>query len=227
MLHTLLIFLVQVAESAMFNQMTANNLAVCLAPSIFHVGITATRSNSVSPRRRKATGLPDARELSETKASHECFAFLILNLRSMFNVSNEKLSRCSFSYMEESKPVPLEDLGKGLEVHDWRGYLYECTSATIKEGRERARGWISSASADSNVEVSYKKVGDGHPLRLWKSCVEVEAPPAEVCQYIIKERQLWDPYFCKSRVIEPLDEKSEIFQYVSGGQVLSDYCVLR
>lgn len=227
-LYTLLQFLAQVAESAMFNQMTVNNLAVCLAPSIFHVGMSSpSRSTSASPRRRKATGVPDARELSETKASHECLAFMIGNIRSLFMVPHEKVTRCNFSYMEESKPVPLNDLGKGMDLQDWRAYLDQCTSATMKEGRERPRGWISAATVDSNVEVFYKKVGDGHPLRLWKTCVEVEAPPADVCQYIINERNLWDPFFVDSRVVEQLDEKSEIFQYVCGGQMLSDYCVLR
>lgn len=216
----------------MFNQMTVNNLAVCLAPSIFHVGmssVASSRSNSVSPRRRKATGtgVPDARELSETKASHECLAFLIQNMRTIYTVSHEKLARCSFSDMEQSQPVTLEGLGRDTEMQDWRSYLVACTAATLKEGRERTRGWITSPSADPNVEVAYKKVGDGHPLRLWKCCVEVEAPPAEVCRYIVAERHLWDPTCIKSRTVEQLDEKSQIFQYVCGGQVLSDYCVLR
>jgi hypothetical protein len=33
----------------------------------------------------------------------------------------------------------------------------------------RNRGWISMGSFE-NVDISYKKVGDGHPLRLWRVC---------------------------------------------------------
>lgn len=42
-LQHLLEFLHNVAENSEYNQMTANNLAVCLAPSLFHGGITSMR----------------------------------------------------------------------------------------------------------------------------------------------------------------------------------------
>lgn len=121
-LQYLLEFLYNVAGHAMINQMTSNNLAVCLAPSLFHGTFSAPpRSTSVSPRRRKPTGMPDSRELTETRASHDCLTYMIENYRKLFNISNEKVQRCNFNYMEESKPVPLEALGEGLQVHDWRG----------------------------------------------------------------------------------------------------------
>ena len=213
----------------MYNQMTANNLAVCLAPSLFHGGIASMRStaNMSSPRRRKATGVPDARELSETRASHECLTYLIEHCRAVFTISQEKITRCNFGYMEESRPVPLEALGEGLQVHDWRGYLYECTSATIKEGREKSRGWISTSSLDPNVEIAYKKVGDGHPLRLWRCITEVDSTPIDVLHFIFKERHQWDQHLLKWRIIEQLDDRSEIFQYAASGQGITDYCVLR
>lgn len=122
-LQYLLEFLHSVAGHSMINQMTSNNLAVCLAPSLFHGAFSAAppRSNSVSPRRRKPTGMPDSRELTETRASHDCLTYMIENYRKLFSISNEKVQRCNFNYMEESKPVPLEALGEGLQVHDWRG----------------------------------------------------------------------------------------------------------
>ncbi|KAG4080008.1 hypothetical protein HA402_006320 [Bradysia odoriphaga] len=230
-LQHLLEFLNNVADNAAYNQMTANNLAVCLAPSLFYNGATSMSSNNfripASPRRRKPTGVPDPRELSETRASHECLTYLIENYRTVFTISNEKIIRCNFGYMEESRPVPLEVLGEGLQVHDWRGYLYECTSATIKEGREKSRGWISTSSPDPNVEIAFKKVGDGHPLRLWKFTTELDGPPSQVLQYVFKERHHWDQHLLKWRIIEQLDERSEIFQYATGGQTITDYCVLR
>lgn len=42
-LQHLLEFLNNVAENAAYNQMTANNLAVCLAPSLFYNGATSMR----------------------------------------------------------------------------------------------------------------------------------------------------------------------------------------
>lgn len=103
-LETLLDFLNHVASNSPYNQMTASNLAVCLAPSLFHfshnggggssggsggggANVASNRSNSASPRRRKTVGIPDQRELSENKAAHDCLLYLIKTHRELFMVS--------------------------------------------------------------------------------------------------------------------------------------------
>ena len=52
----------------------------------------------------------------------------------------------------------------------------------------RHRGWIHINYNDPEVEVGYRKVGDGHPLRLWKVMTEVEAPPIELLNRVLRER---------------------------------------
>ncbi|CAO1419637.1 unnamed protein product [Diamesa serratosioi] len=226
----LLEFLYQVTAKSKLNQMNAGNLAVCLSPSIFHNGLHASKGPaSASPRRKKPTGLPEQKDLNETRASQECLTYLILNFKKVYHITSDKISRCKFGYMEESKPVTLESLGDGLQVQNWCGYLYECIKATVKEGREKSRGWISINSLDNNVDISYRKVGDGHPLRLWRCIIEVNATPADVLHLITKERHLWDRQLLKMRVVKELDDgKSDIFQYAqSNGHIITDYCVLR
>lgn len=230
-LQLLLEFLANVAANADSNQMTANNLAVCLAPSLFHGGVASMRAATASPRRRRAAaaGVPDDRELAETRASHECLGYLIENVRAVFTVSAEKMARCNFGYMEESRPVTLHQLGNEMPGKSgWQNYLLECTSATVKEGREKSRGWMSMSSFDAAVDIAYKKVGDGHPLRLWRCTTEVDASPAEVMRFVYGQREQWDGQLLKWRVVKRLDEKSEVFQYAVGtGQGVTDYCVLR
>jgi hypothetical protein len=94
-LETLLDFLNHVASNSPYNQMTASNLAVCLAPSLFHfnhsnANVSSNRSNSVSPRRRKTVGIPDQRELSENKAAHDCLLYLIKTHRELFMVRPDR-----------------------------------------------------------------------------------------------------------------------------------------
>ncbi|XP_031782029.1 stAR-related lipid transfer protein 13 isoform X2 [Nasonia vitripennis] len=234
-LETLLDFLNHVASNSPYNQMTASNLAVCLAPSLFHfnhsnANVSSNRSNSVSPRRRKTVGIPDQRELSENKAAHDCLLYLIKTHRELFMVSSDMLTQCHFNYMEESVPVPLEELGSELK-QDWRGYLYACTTALLKEGREKSRGWVSvNNPADANVDMAYKKVGDGHPLRLWRVTTEVEAPPEELLHRVLRERHIWDPQLLKYRQVAKLEANVEVFQYATGNMSplpARDYCVLR
>ncbi|KAG7201361.1 hypothetical protein KM043_004126 [Ampulex compressa] len=233
-LETLLDFLNHVASNAPYNQMTASNLAVCLAPSLFHFNHSnsnvTNRSSSVSPRRRKTVGIPDQRELSENKAAHDCLLYLVKMHRELFMVSSDMLSQCHFNYMEESVPVALEELGAELK-QDWRGYLYACTTALLKEAREKSRGWVAvNNPADSTVEMAYKKVGDGHPLRLWRVSTEVEAPPNELLHRVLRERHIWDPRLLKYRLVAKLDTNVEVFQYATGNMTplpARDYCVLR
>lgn len=223
----LLEFLHQVSEKSEYNQMSANNLALCLAPSIFQNGVHSN-TPTASPRRKKPTGIPDAKDLDENRASTECLTYLIHNFKKVYYISSDKINRCNFSYMEESRPVTLEALGDTVQLCNWRSYLYECVKATVKEGREKSRGWISHNSYDPNIEIFYRKVGDGHPLKLWKCVAEVEATPLTVLNRITKERHLWDKQLLKMRVVEDLDASSDIFQYAcSSGHIVADYCVLR
>jgi hypothetical protein len=90
-LQTLLEFLCQVSARSACNQMTASNLAVCLAPSIFHLhhvssSTSSSRSSSASPRRRKTVGVPDQRELGENRAAHDCLLYLIKEHKDLFMV---------------------------------------------------------------------------------------------------------------------------------------------
>jgi len=51
-------------------------------------------------------------------------------------VTEEVLTLCHFTYMEESIPVPLEELGTEMN-QDWRGYMHACVNALLREARER------------------------------------------------------------------------------------------
>ncbi|XP_039288057.1 rho GTPase-activating protein 7 isoform X1 [Nilaparvata lugens] len=231
-LLTLLEFLQTVAHHAPTNQMNASNLALCLAPSLFHWQPTPspTRSSSVSPRRRsnKNLGIPDARELGQNKAAHDCLLSLIKHHKQLFMVCEEMLSQCRFSYMEESIPVALEELGAEMQ-QDWRGYMQACTTALLKEARDKSRGWVT-VSNGLEVEMAYKKVGDGHPLRLWRVSTEVEAPPTELLHRVLRERHLWDSSLLKWRQVAKLEAQAEVFHYITASMPplpAKDYCVLR
>ncbi|CAI6373778.1 unnamed protein product [Macrosiphum euphorbiae] len=45
-------------------------------------------------------------------------------------MSDEIMSQCHFSYMDEIIPISLVELGAEMG-HDWRGYLNVCTSVSV------------------------------------------------------------------------------------------------
>jgi hypothetical protein len=138
----------------------------------------------------------------------------------VLQVPEEMLSKFRFSYMEAGEPVCVEELGRKvgpdgeeLAAGDYKAHMELCIQGLLKEARDRFKGWVSVSSSPP-VELAYRKVGDGHPLRLWKTAVEVEAPPIEVLNRLIYERHLWDEDLLKWRTLEKLDANTELFQYV-------------
>ncbi|XP_069747735.1 stAR-related lipid transfer protein 13 isoform X2 [Narcine bancroftii] len=215
-LQTLLCFLSDVT-SVTENQMTAMNLAVCLAPSLFHLNLI--KKGSSSPRvlhRKYASGKPDQKDLNENLAATQGLAQMITECNKIFQIPQDMMTQSRNSYIEaDAHPLTLEELGKQLEDEgaNYQTYLENLIQNLQKEAREKFKGWVSCPCPD-NIELAYKKVGDGHPLRLWKASIEVEAPPSVVLNRLLRERYLWDDDFLQWKVIESLDKQTEIFHYV-------------
>lgn len=122
------------------------------------------------------------------------------------------MEQCKSGEMKESTPVPLSQLG--VENNgDWKTYLHDCQTALQKEAREKTRGWMVIPGHHARVELSYKKVADGHPLRLWRVCADIDAPPNEVLHRILRERHIWDDELQSTRLIFQIEQNVEIFQY--------------
>ncbi|KAL5011439.1 hypothetical protein ScPMuIL_009990 [Solemya velum] len=231
-LQTLLLFLSDISHDSAEHHMNASNVAVCFAPSLFNIGVSNRGNQSPSPRRaRKNLGVPDAKELQEQKAAHECLTVMIQECKKLFIIPPAMMKNCRFSYIEQGDPIPFDDFNKKNEDDEpgYMSYVNSCIQGLLKESREKFRGWVN-AQISSEVELAYKKVVDSHPLRLWKCAVEVEAPPNEVLERVLNERHLWDEDLLKWHIVEKLDTNTEIFQYSCNSMAphpTRDYCVLR
>ncbi|XP_075298116.1 rho GTPase-activating protein 7 [Opisthocomus hoazin] len=86
-LKILLFFLRDVVAFVEENQMTPTNIAVCLAPSLFHLNTLRRDSSSSSTRssqRKHSLGKPDQRELSENLAATQGLAHMIMECNRLF-----------------------------------------------------------------------------------------------------------------------------------------------
>ncbi|XP_036379613.1 LOW QUALITY PROTEIN: stAR-related lipid transfer protein 8 [Megalops cyprinoides] len=230
-LQTLLYFLSDIA-SAQDNQMTAGNLAVCLAPSIFHLNVS--KKEGTSPRlipRRGAVGKPDQKDLNENMAATQGLSHMIMECKKLFQIPHD-MSQSRNSYVAaDAQPLPLHSLGCNLkgEPGDYRAYLEDSIQCLLRDANREKQGLAQCASPE-NTELSYKKVGDGHPIRLWKVTAEVEALPSTVLHRILRERHLWDDDLLHSRVIESLESNTEVYHYVTDSMAphpRRDFVVLR
>ncbi|XP_009693154.1 PREDICTED: rho GTPase-activating protein 7-like [Cariama cristata] len=106
-LKILLFFLRDVVAFVEENQMTPTNIAVCLAPSLFHLNTLRRGSSSSSTRssqRKCSSGKPDQRELSENLAATQGLAHMIMECNRLFQVHH---------LLEQSKSPEQPD-GRGL-----------------------------------------------------------------------------------------------------------------
>ncbi|KAG5844668.1 hypothetical protein ANANG_G00164920 [Anguilla anguilla] len=218
-LQTLLCFLSDVTSSVEENQMTPMNIAVCLAPSLFHLNIL--KKDNLSPRamqKKYATGRPDQKDLSENLAATQGLAHMITECDRLFEIPHEMVTQSRSSYVEAELPVPsLEELCKHLEEEggSYHAHLDGLVQGLLKEARDRSKSWVACTGTDG-TEVSYKKVGDGNPLRRWRVATEVEAPPSVVLNRVLRERHLWDVDLLQWKVLETLDRQTEVYQYALG-----------
>ncbi|XP_072478479.1 rho GTPase-activating protein 7 isoform X2 [Notamacropus eugenii] len=231
-LQTLLCFLSEVTAAVKENQMTPTNLAVCLAPSLFHLN-TLKRENS-SPRvmqRKQSLGKPDQKDLNENLAATQGLAHMIAECHKLFQVP-EEMSRCRNSYSEqELRPLSLEALGRlsGQDTSDYHHFLQDCVDSLFKEVKDKFKGWVSHPTSEQ-AELAYKKVSEGPPLRLWKSTIEVPAKAEDILNRLLKEQHIWDPDLLDAKVIEVLDSQTEIYQFVRSSMAphpSRDHVVLR
>ncbi|KAM5147037.1 stAR-related lipid transfer protein 13 isoform 2-T2 [Callospermophilus lateralis] len=231
-LQTLLCFLNDVVNLVEENQMTSMNLAVCLAPSLFHLNLLKKESSPRVIQKKYATGKPDQKDLNENLAAAQGLAHMITECNKLFEVPHELVAQSRNSYAEAEIHAPtLEDLGTQLEESGatFHTYLEHLVQGLQKEAKEKFKGWVTCSSPD-NTDLAFKKVGDGNPLKLWKASVEVEAPPSVVLNRVLRERHLWDEDFMQWKVVETLDRQTEIYQYVVNSMAphpSRDFVVLR
>ncbi|XP_020732248.2 stAR-related lipid transfer protein 8 isoform X1 [Odocoileus virginianus] len=232
-LQTLLYFLSDIA-SAEENQMTAGNLAVCLAPSIFHLNVS--KKDNPSPRiksKRSLVGRPGPRDLNENMAATQGLSHMISDCKKLFQVPQDMvLQLCgSYSAAELSPPGPaLAELrqaraaGVSLSL-----YMEESIQELLHNAAERFKGWMSMPGPQ-HTELACKKAPDGHPLRVWKASTEVAAPPAVVLHRVLRERALWDEDLLRAQVLEALMPGVELYHYVTDSMAphpCRDFVVLR
>ncbi|KAM5312816.1 stAR-related lipid transfer protein 13 isoform 1-T1 [Glossophaga mutica] len=231
-LQTLLCFLHDVVSLVEENQMTPMNLAVCLAPSLFHLNLLKKESSPRVIQKKYATGKPDQKDLNENLAAAQGLAHMIAECDRLFEVPHEMVAQFRDAYVEAEVHAPtLEDLGTQLEDGGatFHAHLDQLLQGLQKEAKEKFKGWVACSSAD-NTDLAFRKVGDGNPLKLWKASAEVEAPPSVVLNRVLRERHLWDEDFVQWKVVEALDKQTEVYQYVLNSMAphpSRDFVVLR
>ncbi|XP_029483491.2 rho GTPase-activating protein 7 isoform X1 [Oncorhynchus nerka] len=219
-LQTLLLFLRDVVGCVGENQMTPTNIAVCLAPSLFHLNTLKREGNPArSSHRKYSLGRPDQRDLSENLAATQGLAHMVTESLRLLQLPEfwPDQSVCSTSeealWADGGQSSPSQG---GEEEQDERARLDQTTQHLLREAREKSQGWELCSGPDQ-VDLAIKKVDDGWPLRLWKGSIEVDAPQKEALQRVLREQGLWEKTLKQSAVVQTLTKDTEIYRYLLQG----------
>ncbi|XP_044520393.1 rho GTPase-activating protein 7-like [Gracilinanus agilis] len=223
----LLFFLRDVVSFVEENQMTPTNIAVCLAPSLFHLtSLTSFRpDNSTSSRssqRKYNMGKPDQRDLSENLAATQGLAHMIAECHQLFQLPTSYLesNRC------QQPPVP----GRSLLSHSMvLKSLEKSIQDLLRDAKDKFRTWASRFYLE-NVEVANKKVEENSHLLLWKASVDIHAAPQTIFQHVLRAQLAWDHTLQQAVVLEVLNEEADIYHYTVKSMTplpAQDYVVLR
>ncbi|VDD89297.1 unnamed protein product [Enterobius vermicularis] len=221
-LQTLLFFLHDIAKHSAMNNMNSQNLAVCFAPSLFHLGVSRLNAISSTSRHKTigAAGMPTEREMKESRAAQECLVQMIDDCVKLFitpsvgqqfdqdldssGLDTDILSLTEFNSTDRNSP---------------KNYLQQSSLDLLKEHRDRWKGWYVEGSVNG-IEVSSKKSVDRNSLRYFRVWVEVEAPPKEILTRILYvnftlSTNLWDKQTINWRTLHSLPNSNfDVFQYV-------------
>ncbi|KRY37513.1 Rho GTPase-activating protein 7 [Trichinella spiralis] len=225
-LHTLLHFLHKISQVSAVNQMDAQNLAICLAPSLFYIRSMSTGHPNWR-RKTITTGFPSEKELKENRAAQLCLGTMIRHYDQIFQISEDVLRSCCFDKNIENRlHFVVSDQGATFDLSN---HYTVCCNSLIKEHNDKWRGWIVEGSWHG-AEVTSKKITDSFPLKLWRCWTEVEAPPKEVLFRILFERKIWDPDMVSCRVVKKLTDRCDVFQYMqqeTPPHLKRDFCTIR
>ncbi|KAM6469679.1 rho GTPase-activating protein 7-like isoform 1-T1 [Liasis olivaceus] len=231
-LKILLYFLRDVVMFVEKNQMTPTNIAVCLAPSLFHLNTLRrdSSSSSRSSQRKHSTGKPDQRDLSENLAATQGLAHMIMQCHRLFGVPN-------YCFDQGYENVQNE-IGSG-EVASHQAILIKYSNIVtslehfmqdlLRDAKEKFKNWVTCSTLEG-VDSAYKKVDDNYHIRLWKTSVEIDAVPKVILHRILMEQHLWDPNLQQTNILEILDDETDIYQYTTANMSplpSREYVVLR
>ncbi|XP_078509513.1 rho GTPase-activating protein 7-like isoform X2 [Lissotriton helveticus] len=215
-LMTLLVFLRDVVACVEENQMTPTNIAVCLAPSLFHLNTLRRESSSSSrsSQRKYSLGKPDQRDLSENLAATQGLAHMIAECTRLFQIPEYCLDQCYNVLHDQNNQCEAAPTANPLATYSSILISLENSMQNLlRDAKEKFKSWTTCSSLE-HVEVAYKKVeDDNYPVRLWKSSTEIEGTPREILQHILRQRRSWDQSLQQEKIIETLDDDTEIYQY--------------
>lgn len=222
--------------------MDVRNIAICFAPTLLnmnnlkdiHPNLLLINGSSQSSRQMLSNQIQDTTQLMtrQCNALLDCLTLMIENPKGIFQVPSEAFIKCQFTKIDYSMSPTITEILGTYSVQTLNVFLNNRIEEIYKEFHDKARGWTRLRSKDYVcVDFFFKLVqDDDYHLRLWKLSVELDAPPLDILNKLLKFRFEWDEDLLEMKVIENLTNQTDVVQFVMNlmpPQPQRDFCELR
>ncbi|CAH8845589.1 unnamed protein product, partial [Trichobilharzia szidati] len=249
-LQKLLYLLNHLSRHSDVTEMSASNLAVCFAPSLYRLIKPPTLSNqgvSLSPRRlRRTTSGPDPKDLADQRAAQLSLSAMINLAPNLFQISCSLLNHSTL--LTSLTPIP-QDLETIIANGDWPQWIQTSLTDLIREcSSSKSKGWnvinreaMKCYGVDSGAnelldgfEVHYKKIPNSsetkttpNTLRLWRCSLHIpESNPRVILNRFSEDRTSWDPEVAEMKIIDQISDCVELCELHMAYTYPQPKCVL-
>ncbi|CAH8520187.1 unnamed protein product [Heterobilharzia americana] len=250
-LQKLLYLLNHLSRHSDVTEMSASNLAVCFAPSLYRLIKPPTLSNqgvSLSPRRlRRTTSGPDPKDLADQRAAQLSLSAMITLAPSLFQISCSLLNHSTLLTSLTPSPPDLESI---IPNGDWPQWIQNSLSDLIREcSSSKSKGWnvvsrdaMKCYGVDSGAnelldgfEVHYKKVPNStetkatpNNLRLWRCSIHIpESSPRVILNRFSQNRTSWDPEVVQMKIVDQISDCVELCELHMSTVYPQPKCILQ
>ncbi|CAF0766045.1 unnamed protein product [Didymodactylos carnosus] len=218
-LETILRFLFDVSIRSGASQTTCRSLARIFVPSVFQSYHELRSTKLTWWKWRKEIKLDSIAQESERLTLELCLMAMILNVDVLCRVP---------SALSEELQLPSQRTTKRLDSlirSECNGeflikeYIAKESERFIQQLQNTKYKSVQLPTNDLDInELGIHKQKlvrtELAPLPTWKCSVDIPANIKQVSHRILNERYMWDSNFAESRIVEKLDDDTEILQYV-------------
>ncbi|KAF7231890.1 hypothetical protein EG68_06165 [Paragonimus skrjabini miyazakii] len=213
-------------------QMSASNLAVCFAPSLFRFASSTNAyqgSTGFSPRRlRRTTSGPDPKDLADQRTAQLSLTAMIAQAPALFEISTDILRRTCI-IPNRLEPRSLDTIIPGSSWPTWiqaelGRLIRECSASRSKNwtvlNKETWKLYQTGSGAGENLEgleVHYRKptsassTNSSPSLRTWRCSLPIpESEPKKIFEHYWYHRQSWDPDISRVQVLDAISDCVEV-----------------
>ncbi|CAH8494157.1 unnamed protein product [Schistosoma turkestanicum] len=233
-LQKLLYLLNHLSRHSDVTEMSASNLAVCFAPSLYRLIKPSPLSNqgvSLSPRRlRRTTSGPDPKDLADQHAAQLSLSAMITLAPNLFQISCSLLDHSTL--LTNLTPLA-QDLESLIPNGDWPQWIQNSLSDLIREcSSSKSKGWntinrdvmkhynvdLGTNESLSDFEIHYKKLPNAteskitsNTLRLWRCSLDIpETDPRVILNRFVETRSSWDPEIVQMTIVDQISDSVDL-----------------